>query len=256
MLSDIWHITPLFFLFVLSACQEGGDLELKNQQYIVKDSLGQDSAIASKIAPYKKKLKEEMSVVLGYSAHPLHNARPEGGLGNFVADLLLERTQRWAENTGNEKPDLALLNHGGLRTSLPEGAIRKRRIFKLMPFENVVEVLRLDHDAMRALFRYLAHTPQPIAGAELVAKGDEVQKIRIQGKPLDSGRYYHVATSDFLARGGDGMDFFKKARSYTSTGIKVRDMIIRHIRSLDAKGDSIRAKVDGRVKVLKADRTS
>ena len=35
------------------------------------------------------------------------------------------------------------------------------------------------------------------------------KNIQIQGKPLDENKTYYVATSDYLANGGDKMTFFK-----------------------------------------------
>lgn len=256
MLKDLWQKAPLLFLLLLNACDnarspsnDGG------QQYVVNDSVGKDSAVASTIAPYKKDLDSAMNVVLGYSTRSLQTGRPEGALGNFVADLLLERTNRWAKKNDKKRVDLAILNNGGLRTSLPKGPVKKGRIFKLMPFENVVEVLELEQKDMKDLFSYMAGNPQPFSGGELIVKKGEAKRVRVQEHALDSGRSYRVATSNFLAEGGDGMDFFQNALSRNSTDIKVRDMIIRHIRELQAEGDSIRAGKDKRIKLLEREST-
>ncbi|MFB6257778.1 MAG: 5'-nucleotidase C-terminal domain-containing protein [Flavobacteriales bacterium] len=251
MFSDLWHKTPLIFLLFLMGCQNDPSPIMKAEQHVVKESLGVDSAVHRTVQPYKKELDSSMKVLLGYSKHTLRKGKPEGPLGNFVADLILERTQAWAHRNDRDSIDMALMNNGGLRRPIPEGPVRKGRIYRLMPFENLVEVVELDHSAMKELFSYLADRPQPIAGAELEIRKGKVQRARIGNRALDRSRTYRIATSNFLAEGGVGMDFLQDPLDRTSTGIKVRDMIIRHIKALHAAGDSINGKKDGRIRRTK-----
>lgn len=250
MTSDIWQKIALFLPIFLIACRSGSSDGPEGNVYVVNDSLGARQEMKELIAPYRKKLERSMSEELGYSLQKLETAEPEGKLGNFVADLVLERSQALIKNEEPERVHMAVLNNGGLRTPLPKGPIEKGRIYRLMPFENEVELLKMRSSAMRELFSYLAETPQPIAGGELVKRGNEIERIRVQGRALDSEKAYWVATSNFLAEGGDGMNFFQKATDRVSTGIKVRDMIIDRIQAIDEAGDSISIAKDGRIEEL------
>lgn len=246
--SHFWVYIAISSLTVLLGCRSDQEASLEWEQHRIDRSISKDSAVKTTIAPYKAELDSMMDVRIGRSAEELEKGEPEGKLGNFVADLVLRKSKEWAAKNELPPPDLALLNNGGLRSSLPKGEVRKGRIYELMPFENVVEILELKGEEMEALFAYLAAQPQPIAGASLkIEEGNAIER-RIGGESFDPEREYLVATSDFLADGGDGMDFFKGAEKRISTGIKVRNMIIERIRELDEEGQSVRAELDGRIR--------
>ena len=57
--------------------------------------------------------------------------------------------------SNNHHIDFCLLNNGGLRTSLPQGNITRRKIFELMPFENELVVVTISKEKMTDLKAYL-----------------------------------------------------------------------------------------------------
>ena len=69
----------------------------------------------------------------------------------------------------------------------------------------------------------------------------------IEGKPLDDSKIYWLATSDYLANGGDGNDVLKGINERVSSGVKLRDMFIDHLRKLGNQGIVIEANTDGRI---------
>jgi hypothetical protein len=73
------------------------------------------------------------------------------------------------------------------------------------------------------------------------------QAILIGGQPLDPARTYTIAISDYLAGGGDHMEFLKAATA-RHTGLLLRTAIIDHIKALTAAGQPVTAKVEGRVR--------
>lgn len=50
-------------------------------------------------------------------------------------------------------------------------------------------------------------------------------KELVNGKEVETNRDYYIATSDYLALGGDNMAFFGKGKMI-STGIKLRDLFL------------------------------
>jgi len=210
-----------------------------------------DQATVDLIAPYKLKLERDMSGVLATNENDMFKDTPEGVLGNFVADLVLKKTNDYAKDVKILPANLCLLNNGGLRTTLPKGEITKRRVFELMPFENELVILTLSGEKTQGLFDYLARlNGMPLAGARMEIKDRKAKNITIDGEPFDPTREYRIATSDYLAYGGDKMKFFKDPLKFETVGHKLRDAIIEYMIEETEKGNTLNPVLDGRIKTL------
>lgn len=204
-----------------------------------------DPKIEAIIAPYKAKLDGSMNRIIGQAAKELPKVMRanEFILGNFVADLTLEQAKKEVREI-----DLALVTMGGLRVSIPAGEIRISTVFELMPFENEVSVITVTGETMESFFAYmLAKKNVAVSNVKMKIKNGKFTQIIINDKPFDKTKTYTIALSDYLAEGGDGMDFFKKAIKTEKIELKYRDMIIAHIEELTAAGKKIDAQLDGRV---------
>lgn len=207
------------------------------------------AAVDSMINIYREDLKEEMDQVVVYSAVAMPRGTPEGLLNNFVADLVLDIGQEIYRAENGQGIDFCLLNYGGLRSSIPQGAVTRARVFELMPFENEMIVLTLSPEKTMDLFNYLASSQvgMPVSGITLGIAGGEPARILIQGKPFDASRSYRIITSDYLASGGDNMDFFLNPIDSELLGMRVRDAILRHMEAKQQEGQMISSSLDGRI---------
>jgi 2',3'-cyclic-nucleotide 2'-phosphodiesterase (5'-nucleotidase family) len=151
-------------------------------------------------------------------------------LGNVLADLMREG--------GNA--DLGFHNRTGIREILPEGKVTLRDIYKVCPFGNTIvamdltgkEVLEILEYALEKGNRFLLE----ISGATVkydkaLEPGHRVVSVWIGEKPLDPAETYRVATSNFIADGGDGHVTFKDGRNRKDTGTLLRDLFARKVRS-------------------------
>jgi len=211
---------------------------------VVSKTAGDDDVSDSIIKPYSTKLNSIMNYIIGYSDTLMQTAKPEGMLGNFVADLLRDA----ANKASGTKNDIAIFNNGGLRVPINQGAITRADIFKLMPFENEVVIIKLKGIQIKEMMNYIAQSGgQPVSGIKLGISSNQPVKILIGGQPLDTAKSYSVVTSDYLARGGDKMVFFLKREEMILTGLKVRDAIMDYISFKNQEGKKITGKTDGRV---------
>ncbi len=126
----------------------------------------------------------------------------ESPLGNLFADLMLEATPG---------ADVALTNGGGLRANLPKGALTFGDLYESMPFDNYMVRLRLTGDELAGVIAgNLGATGGilSVAGVTAVAACDNgrlrVSLRRRSGAPIRGDEDLTIATSDFLATGGDG----------------------------------------------------
>ena len=240
MLKNIVIIAFVCTLFLSCEDREWHLHKVHGTTLAVDSNLTANQDISALIAPYKVQLDIIMDEVLCYSKTSVKHSRPESPLGNFVADLSFSTLTK-----NGLKLDMCLLNHYGLRAELIKGNITRRNAYQLMPFENELVVITMDSKAMQEMFAYLKNSEgHPIANAQLKFSNQK-DHIIIDDQAWDEKKAYRVLTTDYLAKGGDNMTFFKEGKM-KRTGIKLRDAIITFMTAQD----TIRTKVDGRFSII------
>ncbi len=228
----------LFFLLVifLANCSTPNYTKTANTEKssigISKDMQADAEAVAT-ILPYKAQLDAEMNEVIAEASMDL--IKPfdgkESTLGNFSTNLILVEARKFFP------ADFSVLTIGGLRVSLDKGDITLRKVYELMPFDNELVVLGVKGDIAEKLIMRLVETNNTsLAGVEAKFEGEKLTSATINGEPFDKNKTYWLATTDYLANGGDYMDFLKEATETKSTGIKIRDSMIQHFRDLTKAG--------------------
>lgn len=205
-----------------------------------------DSASIAMIKPYKDQLDAQMNEIIGTTEEPFMKGTPEGLLGNFVADLSLIMAN--SHNSETEKVDFCIMNAGGLRTPLPKGAIKKSKVFELMPFENELVVLTLSGEKTYEMFQFIAKKGGiPVSGFSMGIKDTFAVNIKVGDLVFDKIKNYRIVTSDYLANGGDKMAFFKDPIKRVSLNLKVRDAILEYMAEETKKGNKLKSKLDKRI---------
>lgn len=239
-----------FALIFFAACGPATEpVQVEGNIYAV-DSLHapeKDPEIDSIIAIYRDDLKQEMTQILAFSDQTMTRGTPEGLLNNFVADLVFETGQNIYQ--GIETIDFCLLNYGGLRAPIPEGPVTMSHAFELMPFENEMVVITLSPERTLELFDYLAESNvgMPVSGIRINIDDGQLMDVNIGGKDFDPERNYNVLTSDYLAGGGDNMNFFLEPLDYEYLGLRIRDAIIQYLQKQHQQGLPIQSRLDGRI---------
>lgn len=193
------------------------------------------------IAKYSN-LLAPLQEIIGYSEGEYGSDSPESPLSNFIADMLRE----CAEKFTGEKVDLSMLNFGGIRTSLPKGAVRVYDIYSILPFDNRLVVLDIRGSQLRKLIEKYAKRgkTEAFSNVELVIDNFKLTKANIDGKPLDDNKLYKFASIDFLLDTEGGLRPYSE--NVTGSNIFIRDAVVNYIREM--KGN-ILLKKDGRVTV-------
>ena len=213
----------------------------------INDAYPDDSLSEATIAPYREQMAREMDVVIGHADKWLVEAELESLLGNFVTDAILAQSKKYYQG----KIHMSIINNGGLRAPIPQGEVKVSNIYELMPFENLLYILELNGTQARSLFNMLARDKRlAVANSVVLIKGDEPVRIFIDGEPFNENGHYVLAVSDYLANGGGGMDFLKQAKVLEKFEVKIRDMIIDHIKDLESQGKPVDAMIEGRVKLM------
>lgn len=228
-------ILPLFIGLLISAC--GASTLSYYESSGEKISEQQNSPrIDSMVQPYKVEMEKMMNEVIGYTDSALTSFKPESPLSNFIADVIFETGYQFAQNNKiaqTESDFFCLLNFGGIRTSLNQGNITRGDIFEIMPFDNTLVIVEIKTEKMTDLMMYLdTMMGQPVSHIhfflsdtlrtfEFQNESEKIQAIRQSS--------YYVITSDYLANGGDKMNFLTEPIHRWDTGILVRDALINWI---------------------------
>jgi 2',3'-cyclic-nucleotide 2'-phosphodiesterase (5'-nucleotidase family) len=224
----------VFFItafFLLTACGPKQIAEYTSNNQKIDSSIVSNS-LDSLISPYREKLNEEMMQVIGYSDSNLLSYAPESPLSNFVADVVFQRGLEFLQQldlSSGASNTFCMLNFGGIRSAINKGEITIATIYELMPFDNTIVVLQLRHDLVPELLKALIESGgQPVSNAQLRYDKNGVH-FYIGGLEYTWTENVFVITSDYLANGGDKMDFFKNHMTRWDTGILIRDVLLDHI---------------------------
>jgi 2',3'-cyclic-nucleotide 2'-phosphodiesterase (5'-nucleotidase family) len=191
---------------------------------------------------FRNAVISETNRVLVQSETVLIKEGNETELGNFVCDAL-------AQNVACKKygVDIVLLNRGGLRANLPRGEILVKHIFELMPFENELVILTLRGEQLYDFARLVKEKKHPFRGLKI--KIDTYTTVLFNGVEIDLNKEYRIATSDYLADGGDAFTFLAHGSSRINIGFKIRDIIISYCENIHRAGNVLKAYKDGRLEI-------
>lgn len=206
--------------------------------------VGQDTVLNYLIAPFRDQMELEMSAEIGQLSIDLVKAKPEGSLGNFMGNILLESSGKIFSGPA----DFAVYNYGGLRKDyLSAGIITKGEIFELLPFDNTAVLLTLDGNTTAQLLDKIAtEGGWPVAGITLTIRNKQARDVLINGLPFDISKSYRVVMNDYMANGGDGMDFLRNI-PVENSGLTVRDLVLSYIEEQTQKQMMISVQTDNRI---------
>lgn len=207
-----------------------GKVEIR-KNISINNELKNDEAFVQTIAPYKQKLDKEMSQKISHTGVDLTKQGDNSNLGNLLADYTFDGADIWAKENLQRNIDAALINIGGIRTTIGKGDILLKSVFEVMPFENEVIIVKMKGTDLQGLFDYYANRQvnNPVSHLYIETNNGQLTKTLINGKTVNPDQDYYIATSDYLALGGDNMKFFSKGEMI-STGLKMRDLFIDYFK--------------------------
>ncbi len=176
--------------------------------------------------------------------------RQETALGNLLADSMI-----WKARQDGFPCDFAFVNGGNIRASLPAGKITLFDIATVLPFQNEVWVLELDGVTLREFFRFAATIPQGSGGFPqmsheihyvLHSRTHEITDLTINGVPIDDARTYYVASTDFIARGGDGYEILKKRKSARNLSLSLPTIFAQYLETFTTP---LEPRIEGRIEI-------
>ena len=152
-------------------------------------------------------------------------------LGNLAADAILAAAPEAV---------LGLTNSGGIRADIAKGEVTLGDVLGAFPFTNEVVTMDLAGRDLRALMEHAAGVTNGVLqvshGFEMrydsaLPAGQRVRSMTLHGAPVRDDATYRIATSSFLAEGGDGFTAFQAGtRRVLMGGHDLAGAIVDHIR--------------------------
>ncbi len=183
-----------------------------------------DPAMTARLAPLVANVAKIAAAPIGCSVSRrlVRDYQGESEIGSLVVDAMLDAVP---------EADLAITKSGGLRVDLPAGPLSYGHLFELIPFDNRLALLELNGAELRELLRVATtgvhggmqvanvklrldpRPPQGCATKDVDGDGEvtpydrvRLADVKVRGAPIDPAATYLVATNDYLASGGSGLE--------------------------------------------------
>lgn len=204
---------------------EGKDEWINYQQEILPNS-----AMMKLLTPFQKKGEAQLNVKVGSV-----DARLEGDRNKVrfvqtnLARLIL------ASQIARTKADFAVMSGGGVRDSIEAGPISYKDVLKVQPFGNTLCWVEMKGSEVEKYLAVVANK-QVDSGAyaqfvnvSLIADGQGVSEVKINGEPLQAEKTYRMATLSFNANGGDGYPVINTLPGFVNTGFVDAEVLKQYI---------------------------
>ncbi|OOR99194.1 bifunctional UDP-sugar hydrolase/5'-nucleotidase [Haemophilus paracuniculus] len=196
---------------------------------LYKEEIKADPALQAELQKYQ----DEGDKLLGQVVGEVKGGKLEGNrdivrfhqtnLGRLIAQSQMQRVGA----------DIGIMNSGGIRTSIEEGAVTYKNIIAVQPFGNMISTVEMKG---QELLDYLTEVAikEPNTGAYPQFAGismtvdraaKKISDVKIGGKPFDMNKTYKISVPDYCASGGDGYPVLKKHPTYINTNFIDAEML-------------------------------
>jgi 5'-nucleotidase / UDP-sugar diphosphatase len=198
----------------------------KDTKTFVATEIKEDPAMLALLQPFADKGRAALDVTVGESDGALNGRREDvrskpTNMGVFIASVMMQKA----------KADLAIMNSGGIRDSMPAGKLTYKDVLKVQPFGNQLVSVDLKGNELMTYLNAAAKMtagsgafPQ-FAGVRLVIENGAVTSATIKGQPIDTAKTYRLALNSFQANGGDGYPKLSDHPGYVNTGFVDADVM-------------------------------
>ena len=188
-----------------------------------------DPEIAGLLDTYRDTLDQVMGRRIAVVKDTIRFDRPESPLGNLVSDAIRYR----AGSELGRFVNIGIIGEISFRLFLTPGELTLGEVMEFMPYDNHLVVLTLPGDKVAELAHQVAALGgAPVSGLRFRINEGRAAGILVNSQVLDRNREYLVATSSWVANGGDQ---FPAVWDYTDridlTNVDVRELYLDYFRS-------------------------
>jgi 5'-nucleotidase / UDP-sugar diphosphatase len=193
---------------------------------VYTERIAEDAAVRDFLKPFQDNGAARLTLPVGEAVGVFDGDRNRvrsqpTNLGVMIARSMQERTGA----------DLAIMNAGGVRDSLPEGRLTYRDVLKVQPFGNQISLVRLTGAELLKYLEAVAKVtpgsgafPQTV-GVQMQIEGGVLKEAKVGGQAIDARREYRLAINNFTAGGGDGYPKLSDHPGHINTGFTDADVM-------------------------------
>lgn len=211
--------------------------KIEGKKIEITEKTAQNETINAYIKPYKDRIDADLNTVLTQATQTFDKSGSwQTSVGNLFADITFIQGNPIFFQREQKNINFVLLNNGGIRSIIPKGNVTTKTAYELMPFENELVVIALKSEQIYELVNHIINEkkPHPVSGITFtIDKLSKPKNILIQGKSIVADQIYYVATNDYLANGGDNMEFFKKGSKRYNLDYKLRNILIDYFKKVE-----------------------
>ena len=224
-------LIAIFFAVSCSTSYKTENVQYSN--YRVQQYDEGSRSLASIVKPYSDSVNKLMNEVIGYNAAQLEKKKESNTLGFFITDAYLEM----AKQKVDPKVDAAFMNSGGIRLpEIPSGAITQGKIFELMPFDNLMVLIKVKGSLLKQYLDTLAADEGVIeSGITMQIVNKTAQQVLVGGKPLDLDGDYTIVHSDYVAMNS----ILLKNIHRSTNGYLLRDALLDYVKFIHSQNKKV-----------------
>jgi 2',3'-cyclic-nucleotide 2'-phosphodiesterase (5'-nucleotidase family) len=235
-----------------------GTLQKKSTTTVSLSEVPPSNDIESQVHAYQNRLDRLLDIQIGVWGEHVSTARrhvrsKENRFANFIVDAMLQYS----------KADIALINGGSIRgnTEYKIGEpITRRTILSELPFLSKLRVINITGEKLTAALEnglaqmeiYKGGFPH-IAGLEVVINSNKPANMRVisvhhNNKPIEADRIYKLATTDFLANGGDGYSLIELLDNESSDTFTIAPLISELVTQAVIQTRTVKPDINDRIR--------
>lgn len=188
-----------------------------------------DPQIASRLDAYRDSLNLVTGSRIATVTDTIRFGKPESPLGNIVADAIRFR----AGSDLGRFVNIGVIGEGSFRLFLTPGDLSVGDVMEFMPYDNHLVIVSLKGSKVAELAHQIARVGgAPVSGMRFRIENGRARSILVNAQVLNPDENYQVATSSYIADGGDQ---FPAIWDYTDRidlyNVAIRDVYVDYFRN-------------------------
>lgn len=211
-------------LIPINLKQKVKNTEGKSEYRPIAAEIPADKRLYAKLKKYQDKGEKSVMIEVGMSEGEFLGGKDHARYQPSSLGRLLAQTQKDAVRGA----DLAIINGGGIRASLPSGTVRYKDILTVQPFGNTLTYVDFTGAELLNYLKQVAMKesgegayPQfsPNVSMKIQRSKKRISDVRINQKPIVATQTYRLVVNDFLAAGGDSYPKITQHKTFVNTGL-------------------------------------
>jgi len=187
-----------------------------------------DMVIASALEDYRPSLNSVTGEKIAMVTDTLQFGKPESPLGNLVADALRFR----AGSELGQFVNIGIIGEISFRIFLTPGELTRGEVMEFMPYDNNLVVLSLTGNKIAELANQIAaQGGGPVSGMRFSIADGQARGILVNSQVLDLNKSYTVATSNWVANGGDRFPALWQYTDRIDLDVNIRQLYLDYFKS-------------------------